>query len=149
MKALVWNMGPLERGRAGLGHWILGFLLKIFPGKRSGPGQVLAGWAQALRMCESEPHPRPRDCLTHSSFQLWEVRLGIMPLSEPLKVKDSFINKFSHPSKLSPQNKYFPPFEDWGGSVLGPAPLEGQPPSVRNRSLTPQAKTPMLEFQHI
>lgn len=39
---------------------MLGFLLKIFPGKRSGHSQVLAGWAQALRMCESEPHPHPR-----------------------------------------------------------------------------------------
>lgn len=114
--------------------------------KWSGPDQVLAGWAQALRMCESEPHPPPPR-LTHSSLQLWEVGLGIMPLSKPFKVKDSFINKFSLPSKLSPQNKYFPPFGGRGDSVLGPAPLEGQPPSVSNRSLTPQTETPWWNFR--
>lgn len=44
----------------GWGAGCLGFL-RIFPGKNGqGPGQVLAGWAQALRMCESEPHPHPR-----------------------------------------------------------------------------------------
>lgn len=69
-----------------------------------------------------------------------------MPLSKPFKVKDSFINKFSPPSKLSSQNKYLPPFGGWRGSVLGPAVLEGQPPSVRNRSLAPQAETPWWNF---
>lgn len=71
-----------------------------------------------------------------------------MPLSEPFKVKDSFINKFSLPSKCSPQNKYFSPLGAGGGQCLRAGPLEGQPSSVRNRSLTPQAETPLVEFQY-
>lgn len=130
-----------------LGHWMLGVSQNLPWKKRSGPGQVLAGWAQALRMCESEPHP-PAPAADSLLPPALGSRAGeIMPLSKPFKVKDSFINKFSLPSKLSPQNKYSPPFGGGGDSVLGPAPLEGQPPSVSNRSLTPQTETPWWNFR--
>lgn len=69
-----------------------------------------------------------------------------MPHSKPFKVKVSFINKFSLPSKALPKINISSPLGVAGVCILGPAPLEGQPPSVKNRSLIPQAEDPWRSF---
>lgn len=118
---------------------MLGFLLKIFPGKLLGPARSWPAEFQALRMCESAPHPRPRGWLTHSLPPAQGSQSGITASPNHLKLKILLlINSPSPPN--SPQNKYLlPSLGSWGGvGILGPALLVGQPPSVKNRSLTPQ-----------
>lgn len=66
-----------------------------------------------------------------------------------LKLKILLLINSPAPPNFLPKINISPPLRVGRGSVSRPAPLEGQPPSVRNRSLTPQAKTPVLEFQHI
>lgn len=66
-----------------------------------------------------------------------------MPHSKPFKVKDSFTNKFSLPSKVLPKINISSPLWVVGVCILGPALLEGQPPSViRTGPESPKPRTP-------
>lgn len=64
------------------------FLLKHFPGKAVAPARVWPGWAQALRMGESEPRPHPRgDSLLPSSSGKSGWDHGILQTISRLKKK--------------------------------------------------------------